>query len=530
MSTATAKGLSSLPKRKIHITFAVVIMAVFLSAMDQTVVSTALPRIVADLGGFTQYAWVATSYLLCSTISVVITGRLTDMYGRKWFYVGGLIIFILGSLLCGASQTMLQLILFRGLQGIGGGVMLANSFTIVADLFPPAVRGKYQGFTSSVFAIASIVGPLLGGYITDAISWHWVFWVNVPYGILVIVLFVRYFPDLSPARREHQVDYTGVAALTLAVVPALLAMTWGGVEVAWNSPLIIGMFVFAAVMVGIFIYVEKRSLEPIIPLLLFRNRIVVVLLVVTFLSGIGMFSSFIFLPLYFQGVLGFSPVQGGSAMIPMVFGTVIGSIISGQLLARTGGHYRIQMMAGLALVAVGIFLLSRMDAETSTVRALLSTAVMGFGIGNIMPVTTVAVQNAVTYEFIGVITSTSIFFRTIGGALGLAVLGAVISNRFTGALLGRVPEGLGRFYDTADLVALGRNPQALVSPQAQTDLLAALQAQGPEAEAMFEPLLTALRGALADSLGAAFFVTLGVVVAALVVTFFLKEIPLRREN
>ena len=181
-------------------------------------------------------------------------------------------------------------------------------------------------------------------------------------------------------------------------------------------------------------------------------------------------------------------------------------------------------------MAVGIFLLSRMDAETSTVRALLSTAVMGFGIGNIMPVTTVAVQNAVTYEFIGVITSTSIFFRTIGGALGLAVLGAVISNRFTGALLGRVPEGLGRFYDTADLVALGRNPQALVSPQAQTDLLAALQAQGPEAEAMFEPLLTALRGALADSLGAAFFVTLGVVVAALVVTFFLKEIPLRREN
>lgn len=263
---AQALGLRSLPRRQVNITLIGVLLAMFLGALDQTVVSTAMPRIVSDLGGFSQYTWITTAYMITSAVVVPIVGKLTDIYGRKNFYIGGLIIFITGSIACGLSQDIFQIIIFRSYQGIGAGIMMANAFTVIGDLFPPAVRGKYQGFMSSVFALSSIIGPTLGGFITDSLSWHWVFFVNVPLGLAIIVLFISSFPRIRPDNLKHTIDYTGVTLLVFAVIPALLALTWGGVEYSWLSPTILGMFAFAAVALAFFILVERRSREPIVPI------------------------------------------------------------------------------------------------------------------------------------------------------------------------------------------------------------------------------------------------------------------------
>ena len=281
-------------------------LAMFLSSLDQTIVGTAMPQIISDLGGFSQYTWVSAAYLVTSTVVVPITGKLTDVYGRKFFYVAGLIIFTAGSLMCGLSQNMLELVFFRGFQGIGAGVLIATTFTIVGDLFPPAERGKYVGLLSSVFAMSAVIGPTLGGFLTDSLSWHWVFLVNIPLGVIVIVLLILFFPNFRPDRSKHQMDSLGVSTLILAVVPALLALSWGGNEYAWTSAPIIVMLAISAAMTVLFMVVERRAREPIIPLSLFRNRIVAVSEITTLLISFGMFGGIIFIPLFFQGVLGSS--------------------------------------------------------------------------------------------------------------------------------------------------------------------------------------------------------------------------------
>ncbi|MGB2884289.1 MAG: MFS transporter, partial [Dehalococcoidia bacterium] len=282
-------GIRSLPRRQILITLAGVMLAMFLSSLDQTIVGTAMPRIITDLGGFAHYTWVTTAYIIASTITIPITGKLTDMYGRKWFYIAGLAIFITGSLLCGLSQTMTQIIIFRGLQGMGAGIMMANAFIVIGDLFPPAERGKYQGLMTGVFGISSIIGPTLGGFITDNLSWHWVFFVNIPLGILIIGLFIFFFPNFRPSNMKPRIDYPGIVTLILAIVPAMLALSWGGVEYPWVSLPIITMFAFSAAMTILFVIIEGRSEEPIIPLWIFKNRIVGISSIVIFITGIGMF-------------------------------------------------------------------------------------------------------------------------------------------------------------------------------------------------------------------------------------------------
>jgi EmrB/QacA subfamily drug resistance transporter len=333
-------GLRSLPRKKVMVTFAGVMLAMFLSSLDQTVVGTAMPRIISDLGGFSRYTWVTSVYIITSAVTIPITGKLTDMYGRKFFYIGGLVVFVLSSFLCGLSQTMTQIIIFRGVQGIGAGVMMANAFTVIGDIFPPAERGKYQGFMSGVFGLSSIIGPTLGGYLTDSLSWHWVFFVNIPLGILIIILFIIFFPNFRPDSLKHKIDYPGLSLLILTVVPAMLALSWGGVEYPWSSVQIVGMFIFSAVMLALFIFVESRSQEPIIPLSLFKNRVVAISELVIFFTAFGMFGGIIFVPLFFQGVLGATATTSGSFLTPMMLGNVAGSFISGQLLSRAGGHYK----------------------------------------------------------------------------------------------------------------------------------------------------------------------------------------------
>jgi EmrB/QacA subfamily drug resistance transporter len=523
-------GLSSLPRKQVVITFIGVMLAMFLASLDQTVVGTAMPRIVSDLGGFSQYTWLTTSYMITSAVSVPIIGKLTDIYGRKPFYLAGLIIFILASVLCGLSNTITQIIIFRGVQGIGAGAMMANAFTVIGDLFPPAVRGKYQGMMSAVYGISSIVGPTLGGFVTDTLSWHWVFFINVPLGVIVIVMFIIFFPNFRPDNLKHSIDYYGLSLLILGVVPALLALSWGGVEYPWGSAQIIGMFVFAAVALTVFIFVERRSREPIIPLTLFKNRIVSISVVMIFLTAFGMFGSIIFIPLFFQGVLGATATTSGNFLTPMMLGVVFGSFISGQVLSRTGGHYRIQGVVGVAILSFGLFLLSGMTIDTSYSTAVRNMVIAGFGMGITLPLFTIAVQNAVPYNVLGVATSSTAFFRAIGGSVGLAIFGSVMNNRFASELMARLPETVKNLIPSSQLDALIHNPQALMSPEAQTQLQSIFGQMGQSGAALFDEVLQALKQSLDAAISHVFLYAFVAVLIAFIAVFFIKEIPLRKHH
>jgi len=528
--TETAVGLRSLPRRQVRVTFIGVLVAMFLSSLDQTVVGTAMPRIICDLGGFSHYTWVATSYMVASAVAIPITGKLIDLYGRKKFYLSGLIVFVLASLLCGLSNSMLQIIIFRGVQGIGAGIMMANAFTVVGDLFPPAERGKYQGFTSGTFGLSAIIGPTLGGYVTDVLSWHWVFFINIPLGIALIIIFVFFFPGLRPDASKHRVDYPGLATLVLTVIPLMLALAWGGAEYPWNSLPVVGMLVFSALMLGVFLRIESRSEEPIIPLSLFQDRIVAISQLVIFLTGIGMFSAIAFIPLFFQGVLGTTATVSGNFLTPMMLGMVAGSIISGQFLSRAGGHYRIQGAIGIAIMGAGLALLSRMTTETSYASAVVRIIVTGFGLGITLPLYTIAVQNAVPYRLLGVATSSTAFFRSVGTAVGLGALGSVMNDRLTADFVQRASPLVGNGVPRDIVTSLAHNPQLLVGPEVQQqwqNLLAQLDSQGM---AVYGQLSQALRQALNSALSHVFLISVFILVFAFVANLFIKEIPLRRQH
>ncbi len=511
-----------LPRRQVALTMAGVMLAMFLASLDQTVVGTAMPRIIADLGGFAYYAWVTTAYLVASTTLVPIIGRLTDMYGRKWFFIGGIIIFLLGSVLSGLSQSIIQLIIFRGFQGIGAGVIMASAFITVGDLFSPDQRGKYQGLIAGVFGLSSVIGPTLGGYLTDAISWHWVFYINIPLGIPVVALFILFFPESRRAGIKHRLDFLGVATLTLAVVPLLLALSWGGAQYPWDSVEVIGTLAFAAVMTVLFIFTEFRASEPIIPVQLFRNQLVAVAMILTFLTGFSMFGVIIFIPLFFQGVLGMSATASGGFLTPMTLGMVVGSVVSGQVSSRAGGHYRILGLVGVGLMALGLALLSRMTVDTGYGQAVLFTVLMGLGLGSTMPLFTLAVQNTVQHQFLGVATSTLQFFRSIGGTLGLAILGSVMTNRFASALSDAIPADIKAVVPPERLTQLAHNPQALMNPDAQAQLGAGFSQIGPQGAAMAQQLLDGLRSALSIAITEAFLLAFAVGIVAWIAAGFLK--------
>lgn len=505
-------------------------LAMFLSSLDQTVVGTAMPRIISELGGFSKYTWVTTAYIITSAVAVPITGKLTDIYGRKFFYIGGIGIFVLASIACGLSNTMNQIIIFRGIQGLGAGVMMANAFTVIGDLFPPAVRGKYQGLMSAVFGVSAVIGPTLGGYITDNLSWHWVFFVNIPLGVLVIVLFFIFFPHIKPDNLKHSIDYPGVALLILTVVPLLLALSWGGVEYPWHSPEIITMFIVSGLALVFFILIELRSKEPLIPLSLFKNRIVAVSSVMILLTAGGMFGAITFIPLFFQGVLGVSATSSGNYVTPMMLGVVTGSFISGQMLSRAGGRYRIQGAVGVFIMAIGMWLLSRMNINTTSGTTVRNMIITGFGLGVTMPLYTIAVQNAVPYKVLGVATSTATFFRSIGGSVGLAIFGSVLNNRFAAEMSGRVPLDFAKAVPPQQLDTLMHNPQVLMNPEAQIQLQNTVDKLGSQGGTLLHQVMQALRESLALSIAHVFMYALFAVGLAFIVNLFIKEIPLRSHH
>ena len=504
-----------------------VMLAIFLASLDQTIVSTAMPRIITDLGGLDRFTWVVTAYLVASTTAVPIVGKLSDIHGRKSFYIAGIAVFLTGSVLAGQSQTMNQLIAFRAIQGLGGGVMMAIALVSIADLFPPSERGKYQGIVAAVFGLSSIIGPTLGGFITDTLSWHWIFYINLPLGVPIIAVFIRWFPNVRPPRSERHIDFTGMALLVLAVVPLLVGLSWGGVQYGWASPQVISALSVSAAAAVALIFVELRVADPIMPLSIYRDRVVSVSLLVIFLTGFGMFGGTLFIPLFFQGVLGASATSSGSFLTPMMLGIVVGAASSGQALSRFGGHYRLQGLVALSIMGAGMLWISLMSHETSYARATLNIVVMGFGLGMTFPVYTIAVQNAVSHDVVGAATSATQFYRSIGGTLGLAVLGSVMTNRFVAAIDGAIPESVTSAVSPEIIARLKDNPQALINPDATAALEASLSRLGPDGAATAQRLLQALRESLASAIGDVFAVALAVLVLAFAATLLLRELPLR---
>ncbi len=521
-----ATTLPALPRRRLWLTMAGLVLAMLLAALDQTIVGTAMPRIIAELNGFDHYAWVTTAYMLASTAVVPIVGKLSDMYGRKIFLVGGVVFFLGASMLCGLSQDMVQLSLFRGLQGLGAGVLMGTIFTVISILFPPAERGKVQGIFSAVFGFASIAGPLLGGYLTDNLTWRWVFYVNLPVGLIALAVLWLAFTDVRTGHARGGVDYWGATTLVLGVVPLLLALTWGGRDYAWTSPQVLGLLALAALMLGSLLVIETRVAEPIIPLDLFRNRVVTMSIVASTLMSVGMFGVIVYLPLFIQAVMGTSATASDTVLAPMMVAMFGASIAAGQIVSRTG-RYKAMGVGGLVVGTVGLSLLAVMPADADYGTILRNMVIVGTGIGCTFPVFVVAAQNAIGLRQIGVVTSLTQFCRQIGATLGVAVFGSVLVTRFTPAfhevlasdVATRVPpEWLARFD----------NPQALVNPEALAQIHQGMTALGPSGAEAFAALLDATRLGLATALHEVFLAGAVLLALGTVAALFVPELPLKR--
>ena len=505
----------SLPRSQVIITLVCVMLAMFLAALDQTIVSTATPRIIADLGGFDKYTWITTGYMVASTTAAPIVGKLSDIYGRKWIFIGSVFVFMVGSVLCGFSENMTQLIIFRIIQGIGGGTIMAVTFISIADLFPPSDRGKYIGLLAACFGLASVIGPTLGGFLTDTFSWKWIFFVNVPLAGPVVFLLARFFPDTPGESKEEnrQIDYLGICLLIVGVVLLLVGLSLGGVQYEWTSLYVVGPIVTGLISLIILVIVETKTYNPILPLNLFKERMVTIGLILSLLTGFAMFGAIIFVPLYFQGVLAFSATSSGTFLTPMMLGIVFGAAISGQILSRTGGYFRIQGLVGVALMAVGVFLFSTLDSTSDYPRAVSYIILLGFGLGSTFPTFTIAVQNFSPPSAIGAATSFIQFLRTFGGLVGLSLLGSLMSHRFV-ANLDRAVENSAVPISNDVLDGLKTNPRVLVDPDAQMSMVST---------EMPGDILAVLRNSLSESIGDVFSVCVAVLLVSFFITMLLNK-------
>ena len=518
-------GFHALTRGQLIGTLSGLILTLLLSSLDQTIVGTAMPRIISQLNGFERYAWVTTTYLLTSTIVVPIVGKLSDMYGRKWFLLSGAIIFVAASALCGAAgdlplpfDGMNQLIFFRGLQGVGGGMITGIVFAVIGDIFPPSERGKVTGIFSGVFGLSSVFGPALGGWITDNFSWRWVFYVNLPIGILAIGALFFAFPYFKPEGGKRAIDWGGVATLIATLGPLLLALEWVN-QYGWGSARVMGLLAFAVVMLGAFLFLESRAAEPILDLKLFKNPIFSVSAVALFMTGMGMFGAIIFIPLFMQGVIGVSATESGSLLTPLMLTLIAGSIISGQLISRLG-RYKALAITGLAIMAIGLLLMGGMQSDTTRGVVIRNMIVVGLGLGLTMPIYTLVVQNAVERRYLGTATAATQFFRQIGGTVGTAIFTSMMLGRYHANFAASVPANV-----PPQALAAFDNPLQLIQilPQLQAQF-----GQQPGGLALLQVLLSNVKESLVYAIQGTFLLAAGLIAVACVVNFFLKEIPLRK--
>jgi len=481
-----------------NVAFAVILGGMLLSALDSTIVSTALPTIVGDLGGAEHMSWVVTAYLLTQTIATILGGKFGDLLGRKWIFVGSIVIFTAASALAGLSQNMTWLIGSRAIQGIGGGGLTVTATAMIADIIPLRDRGKYQGAVGAVFGGTTVLGPLIGGYFTDNLSWQWVFYVNVPVAFVILPLAVRLLPSV-PAPAKPVFDALGIVFISLGSAGLILATSWGGIQYAWASATIIGLIVGAVLCLGVFVYAEHRAAEPILPLRLFRGNVFTVSSVLSFIVGFALLGTMTFLPTWLQYCDGVSATVSGLRTLPMVLGLIVASVGAGTLVSRTG-RYRLFPIAGAVVMAGGMVLLARLDEHSSTLTSSLAMLVLGVGIGLAMQVLTIIVQNTVDYRDLGVATSGVTFFRTIGSAFGAAVFGTIYAHQLKPKLADAV-------------VASGADPRLVTTPEAVKTLPA-------------EQHATVVH-AYAESLQHVFASAVPVALLALVVALVLKQVPMR---
>ncbi|MGD0311892.1 MAG: MFS transporter [Acidimicrobiales bacterium] len=452
---SSAPATLELSHRRVLIVIGALMLGMFLAALDQTVVSTALPTIVGDLHGASHLTWVVTAYLLASTVSTPLWGKLGDLYGRKTFFQAAIVIFLIGSALSGLSHSMLELIVFRAVQGLGGGGLMIGAQTIVGDVVSPRERGRYMGLFMAMFGVTTVIGPLIGGVFVDYLGWRWIFYINIPIGAVALVVTAVALPGaLSRVRRV--IDYLGTALMALAATSLVLFTSLGGTSYPWTSPFIIGLAVAGVVFTLLFLLAERRAVEPIIPLPLFANKVFSAASAIGFVVGFAMFGALTFLPLFLQDVKGISPIQSGVRLFPMMGGLLIASIGSGQLVSRWG-RYKVFPVIGTALMTVGLYLMSMIGVTTGAWVTAAYMAVFGLGLGFVMQVLVVAVQNAVPYEELGTATSGVTFFRMIGGSFGTAVFGALFANLLFGNVLHalhltRAPSGLNLNADNPDVI------------------------------------------------------------------------------
>jgi EmrB/QacA subfamily drug resistance transporter len=489
------------PQRR-NFVFLAIVLGMLMAALDQTIVATALPTIVADLGGAGHQSWVVTSYLLASTITTALVGRLGDLFGRKRIFQAAVAFFVLGSVLCGLSQSMIMLVAARALQGIGGGAITVTATALIGEVIPLRDRGRYQGALGAVFGVTTVIGPLLGGYFTDHLSWRWAFWINVPVSIVVFFVAAAAIPSLT-TRGKPVIDYAGILFVGLGATGLTLATSWGGTTYPWGSPTIVGLFAASAAALGIFVWVESRSAgpqsAPILPTRLFGNPVFTVCCVLSFVVGFAMLGALTFLPTYMQFVDGVSATTSGLRTLPMVAGMLSTSIGSGVLVGRTG-RYKIFPVVGTAVMALAFLLMSRMDPSTSSLLQSVYLFILGAGIGSCMQVLVLIVQNTSSFEDLGVATSGVTFFRTIGSSFGAAIFGSLFTN-FLRARIGPA------------LAASGASPAAANSPEALHRL--------PHAQAA--PIVAAY----ATSLTQVFFWAVPVALVGFTLSLFLREVPLR---
>jgi len=494
-----------LTHKQILLVFSGLMSGMLLAALDQTIVATALPTIVGDLGGLNHLSWVVTAYLLAATTSTPLYGKISDLYGRKAVFQAAIVIFVVGSLLAGVARTMGELVAFRAVQGLGAGGLIALAIAIMGDVVSPRERGRYIGYLGAVWAFASVAGPLLGGFFVDHLSWRWVFLVNLPVGIGAFAVTGAVL-DLPFRRTQRAIDWLGAALLVAAVTCILLVTVWGGSQYAWGSPVIVGLGGAGAVLLAAFVVQERRAPEPVLPPRLFRNRVFNVSAAVLFIVGVAMFGSLVFLPVFLQIVVGASATNSGLLLLPMMLGIITASITSGRIISRTG-RYKLFPVVGTAVMTIGVGLLSRMDASTTQLTASFAMVVLGLGLGMVMQVLILVAQNATHPRDLGTATSAATFFRSMGGSFGVAVFGAILTNRLAFYLPRLVP---GR-------AAAGIDAELLQSSPARIRALPA-------------PVRDGVVQAVADSMHVVFLAAVPITALAFVVVLFLRELPLRDTN
>jgi EmrB/QacA subfamily drug resistance transporter len=495
----TAAAAPQQPQR-VRMIFGALLLVLLLASLDQTIVSTALPTIVGDLGGIQHLSWVVTAYLLASTVSGPLYGKLGDLYGRKVVLQTAIVIFLIGSALCGISQNMSELIAFRALQGLGAGGLIVTTIAVVGDIIPPRDRGRYQGWFGGVFGVSTVIGPLIGGFLVDNLSWRWIFYVNIPIGALALVVIGVAFHARTD-KVQHKIDYLGAVVLAGGLSAIVLYTSLGGTTYGWGSPAMVATLAVGIGLLVLFPFVERRAAEPILPLELFRNRIFDATSAIGFIVGLSLFGAVTFLPFYFQVVKGYSATKSGLLLTPMMAGLLITSILSGNLISRWG-RYKPFPIAGTAIMTLGVFLLSRLSVSTPVWEAALFLLVLGLGLGMVIQVLVLAVQNAVPYRLLGVATSGSTLARQIGGSIGVAAFGAIFSNELTNQLATRLPGG-----------AAAHIPKA-ANPSILAHLPPAIHAQ--------------YIASVAAALRPVFIAAAGFTFLAFALTWLLTEIPLRQ--